>query len=574
LDGISLYAIRHEIGRYLPLRVQKIYHPSEKELLFYLWSNKFKSHLVLSLEKGRPFVGVADDKPETPRVPSGVCLGLRKRLEGGILQRIRQEGLDRILYFDFSGHDDFGNISDYNLVFDAAGGSGGFGLMLNGVVELSIPRARQRLEPGNPYVPPESPKHNLLSVQNPAWLADKICSTGKPAYMSLISHVEGLGKDLAISLLAKTGLPNRQPLGPENAENLAETLMETRDLLLYKRFCPALYIRRSGEPLLGVLPLHHLEPVKTYGSLLEGVSAYRAYLLHYTSYTALQSQARSMHKKLAAKVTARFDAQKQDLEKAKEYEKYRIWGELIHSSGRELPRGHNEIKVLDYYQDPPVETCVPLDPRFTSNENARRYYAKYAKLQRANKILRSSLEKAESYIARLDSIQERLNRDDDISSLLSVQDELVEIAGKCNIRIPQRKQKALSPVSRGKKVSRKPTGETVQVMDGLDGTVLYVGKNAAGNDYLVRHLRKPGDIWLHAKGVKGAHVLLRPAPGATVTSRALDWAAGLAARHSEAATSGKVEVDWIDAAAIKKPGGSPPGFVTYRGAKTIIVKAR
>jgi predicted ribosome quality control (RQC) complex YloA/Tae2 family protein len=112
----------------------------------------------------------------------------------------------------------------------------------------------------------------------------------------------------------------------------------------------------------------------------------------------------------------------------------------------------------------------------------------------------------------------------------------------------------------------------VETLTGPDGAVAYVGLSSSANDYLVRRLRRPGDIWLHAKGVRGAHVLLRPAAGKPITDEALNWAASLAAIHSEAASSGRVEVDWVDAGAIRKPGGSPPGFVTYRGAKTILVK--
>src|SRR5690606_19901714 len=119
---------------------------------------------------------------------------------------------------------------------------------------------------------------------------------------------------------------------------------------------------------------------------------------------SLTFQVNSMYKKLSAKVTQRLRAQEEDLEKAKEYDKYRIWGELIHASGRDLPRGHHEIKVLDYYQDPPREIYVPLDPRFTSNENARRYYAMYSKLQRTAKVLQDSVKQLRSLVDALEQI--------------------------------------------------------------------------------------------------------------------------------------------------------------------------
>ena len=111
--------LRHEIAGYLPLRVQKVYHPSEKELVLAYGATSPLPGAVL--EYARPFVGVANNKPDTPKVPSGVCLGLRNGLKAEPTG-IRQESLDRILYFDFSGHDELGNSADYTLVLDAAGG--------------------------------------------------------------------------------------------------------------------------------------------------------------------------------------------------------------------------------------------------------------------------------------------------------------------------------------------------------------------------------------------------------------------------------------------------------------------
>ena len=572
MDGISLYAIRHEIRGHLPLKVQKIYHPLGKELWFALWGHKLKSYLVLSLEGARPFVGIAQHKPDTPRVPSGVCLGLRKRLEGGTLRQIRQEGLDRILYFDFSGHDELGNARDYTLIFDGAGGQGGIGLVQADTVELSLTPARSRLAAGSEYIPPEPMKHNLLLNPDVTHLARQICSSEMPALMGLISHVEGIGKEHATSILSQAGLPARKPLTPDDVEPMAQILEAIREVLANRRFSAALYILRSGEPLLGVLPLHHMEPARAYRSLLEATSEYREYSAHFEQLKSLESQVKSIHKRITAKLTAKLKAQEEDLLKAEEYDKYRVWGELIHASGRELPRGHHEIKVLDYYQNPPCEIYVPLDPRFTSSENARRYYAKYSKLQRTAKVLQSSTKEVKSLVALLDEIKQRLIQADDINSLLSIQDELMAIANIARIRIPGRKHKTPKP-AHPKKVSRK-RGRNVETLQGPDGTTGYIGISSAGNDFLVRHLRRPGDIWLHAKGVKGAHVLLRPAPGRDITQSALDWAAILAAKHSEAASSGKVEVDWVDAGAINKPGGSPPGFVTYKGEKTIMVNIR
>ena len=101
--------------------------------------------------------------------------------------------------------------------------------------------------------------------------------------------------------------------------------------------------------------------------------------------------------------------------------------------------------------------------------------------------------------------------------------------------------------------------------------MFFVGAGARQNDYLVTRLRKPGDVWLHAKGVKGAHVLARPSAGQALPEEALLSAALLAARRSDARGSTKAEVDFVDASRVRKPRGGAPGFVTFTGQKTIVV---
>jgi predicted ribosome quality control (RQC) complex YloA/Tae2 family protein len=571
LDGISLYAIRRDLERYLPMKVQKIYHPSGKELLFALWSREAKGDLVVSQEGNVPFLGFVSQRPEMPKVASGICIGLRNRLEGGVLHQVRQEGMDRIIYCDFTGHDDFGSPVEYTLVLDGAGSGGGIGLLENGTVILAIPTRNRRFDPGEPYVPPESGKWNLLSESDMSDLASEICSKQEPAYKSLVSHIDGLGKDLALSIVAKMGLSRGEPFAPDNRLSLCDILTEIRNSLVSASFCPALYFRQSGEPVFGVFPLYHLERGEDFGSLFEGVAAYRAYAAHFSEYTVLESRVRSIHKAIKNKVMSRFMAQKQDLDKALEFEKFRIWAELINSTGKELPGGHDEIKVLNYYKEPPEEIYIPLDPRFSSRENARRYYSKYAKLKRTQKVLETSLKEAAARFERLSVIEGLLDRENDVDSLLLIQEQLVKVAREADVRIPRARRRTETKISKHRVPAHGPK-ESVDMIHGADGAIAYAGTNARANDYLVRHVRKPGDIWLHAKGMRGAHVLLRISPGNVLTADHLDWAAGIAAQRSEAAGAGKVEVDWVDAANVRKPGGSPLGFVTYKGAKTLVVK--
>ena len=126
-----------------------------------VWSHWCASG-VLSLEGQELFFGFSDEKKENTAVPPGFCLGLRKRLEGGTLVSIRQERLDRVLYLDFDGHDDFGNVKRYVLVFDMAGREQNIGLYEDDLLVASIiPSDEGRFEHRSPYTPPASERLDI-----------------------------------------------------------------------------------------------------------------------------------------------------------------------------------------------------------------------------------------------------------------------------------------------------------------------------------------------------------------------------------------------------------------------------
>jgi predicted ribosome quality control (RQC) complex YloA/Tae2 family protein len=112
----------------------------------------------------------------------------------------------------------------------------------------------------------------------------------------------------------------------------------------------------------------------------------------------------------------------------------------------------------------------------------------------------------------------------------------------------------------------------------LDGYEILVGRGARENDELTFRIARPADLWLHANGFAGSHVLVRAAgeaPTATVPRHVVERAAELAAYHSKARNArGKVAVSVCRAADIRKERGAPPGQVLLRRADTVRVYAR
>ena len=104
------------------------------------------------------------------------------------------------------------------------------------------------------------------------------------------------------------------------------------------------------------------------------------------------------------------------------------------------------------------------------------------------------------------------------------------------------------------------------------GHTILVGKNNAGNDRIVRELCAPDDLWLHAQGIPGSHVLVKRAAGAEVPDGVVEEAARLAVLHSKAKGSSNVPVFLAEARHVSKFKGAKPGLVRIAKYRTINVR--
>lgn len=113
------------------------------------------------------------------------------------------------------------------------------------------------------------------------------------------------------------------------------------------------------------------------------------------------------------------------------------------------------------------------------------------------------------------------------------------------------------------------------LVDEVAGFTVVVGRNARANDRLSIRIARPNDIWMHAAGVPGSHVVVRVEPGdPDPPNDVVEAAAALAVRHSKARDArGKVPVHVCRGADVRKRRGAPRGQVTLRRYDTVKVYA-
>ena len=97
-----------------------------------------------------------------------------------------------------------------------------------------------------------------------------------------------------------------------------------------------------------------------------------------------------------------------------------------------------------------------------------------------------------------------------------------------------------------------------------------IGTSARGNERVTFDLAGQSDVWLHARALPGAHVVVRTG-GRELPGRVLLQAARLAAHYSRGREAGRVVVDWTLRKHDRKIRGGPPGLVSYVNEQTVRV---
>ena len=234
-------------------------------------------------------------------------------------------------------------------------------------------------------------------------------------------------------------------------------------------------------------------------------------------------------------------------------EEYRQNGELIQANLYRLKKGEPFAEVENYYDAACPTVKIPMDVSLSPAQNAQRYFKLYQKARGARTLAAEQKQKAEQELLYLEQMEDDLRKCSDAKGLSELREMLVASG---HIR-----QTAM----RGKP-RKEPPSLPMKYLSS-DGIEIEVGKNALQNDRLTMGAR--GDeLWLHAQKMPGSHVLVH---AQEVPERTLMEAALLAAYYSKGVRSAQVPIDATLRRYIKKPGGSPAGFVIYTHQRTLYI---
>ena len=221
-------------------------------------------------------------------------------------------------------------------------------------------------------------------------------------------------------------------------------------------------------------------------------------------------------------------------------------GELLAQNVWLLKRGQKSVTLTEYLEDGTTrEVEVALDPKRTPQQEVEWHFHQYKRMLRGSEMAKARLVTLEAESAAL------------TAQLAAIDASPPEAPA---LGVPRTKP--------GPQPALPPYREYV----GHAGHRIWVGRGSSHNDDLTFHVAKPFHVWLHARGVPGAHVVIPIEKNTEVPGELLLDAATLAAHHSDAKGEPRVEVSYVPAKFVRKPKAAAPGAVTFTREKTLLLR--
>ena len=565
LDGIVVASLAKELQEnFTNARLSKIAQPEKDELLLTMKGSNGQKRLLLSASASLPLVYISDKNKPSPMTAPNFCMLLRKHVANGRITAITQPGMERIIVFEIEHLDDLGDLRHKKLIIELMGKHSNIifcdenDMILDSIKHISaqVSSVREVL-PGRTYfIPAQQDKMNPLEETAEHFTEhalSKPCGVAKAIYTSYT----GISPLAANEFCYRADVDGDAPcasLNEAQKEKLAEVFLAAMIDIREGRFYPNIIMHQDEPVEYAAIPLtsYASDTVVSYDSISEVLENYYAQRSLYTRMRQKSADLRHVITTLLERNRKKYDLQKKQLKDTEKREKYKVYGELIHTYGYNLEPGAKVLEALNYYNNEIVK--IPLDTTKTPLENAQRYFEKYNKQKRTFEALSALTEETKEDITYLESVSTALDIALSEEDLAEIKEELIH-SGYMRRKFTKKKVK----------IKNKPLHYLSS-----DGYHIYVGKNNLQNDWLTFEFAVGNDWWFHAKNTPGSHVVVRT-NGDELPDRTFEEAGRLAAYYSKARGGEKVEIDYIEKKHVKKPKGAKPGFVVYYTNYSLII---
>ena len=562
LDGLTMSVLAKELNERLQTgQIQKLYQIDKTTLLFKIRALNEDQNLIITVG-ATPAMYLSKPLQDLPKEPSSLCMFLRKHIEGSRIVKVEQINGDRIMCIQTDKLEMDGSITSTLIYVELMGKYSNCifvqdGVILESLIHVSPLMNRERsISPKLQYeLPPNANRVSLMDFDYNE-IRNLLVSFGNGSVQQSIRAIfNGFGKPLLDEVLYNANLNGDEiitDLEASQVDKLANALYDLKMMLQNGNGLLSL-VNDNHKKAYSTFILHNYNVVKTYETISEALEE----TIHSTK--AIHTADKELEKILTAaikKEEGRHKKIKEELEDTNKMDTYKLYGDLLMINAHLQVQYEPSIELQNLLSDEGEMLTILLKPNLTIVENAQWYYKLYTKLKNRMVSGEYQLNASTTKLEYLKSILYSI-------SLATTRESLEEIRKECmDAGIIKKSKKPLS----------YKLGKSNYIHLTIDEGEMFIGRNNQQNEYLTHRFAKPTDIWFHTQDIQGSHLILRlnVEPDDMILSKVAQYAA----YFSKARETSKVPVDYTYIKNIKKPPGSPLGFVIFNTHQTMIVEPK
>ena len=375
LDGIGISFLIKEIKeKILRYKLTKIFQYDRVSFSLFFGKN----NLIFQVKDNSTIFYLKDEKDPNTDFQSKFLLSLKKYLQNSILINIRQEGFDRIVYFDFEKLNQFGDVEKYTLIIEIMGKASNIFLtskdkILSALYFTSIDVGNRVIMTGAKYTLPFEEKKI-----SPIYLEAENFPFETESFME---KIEGVGRAFALECSQdydtfKKYLSSYKPVMYEILNR-----GKIQKVLTYNEFSE--FSQKENKNLES----ENENGRKYFETLNDGLNAY--FKTTITS-NVISEKKKNLLKYVDSQIKKFKKIEKNikiDLKKNENFENYKNIGDILAANMHQIKYGMKKVTVFDFYNN--QEITINLDPLLSPNDNLNFYYNKYNKGKRTISALNS-----------------------------------------------------------------------------------------------------------------------------------------------------------------------------------------
>ncbi|MBN2426153.1 MAG: DUF814 domain-containing protein [Calditrichaceae bacterium] len=233
-------------------------------------------------------------------------------------------------------------------------------------------------------------------------------------------------------------------------------------------------------------------------------------------------------------------------------------GNLLLTNIHNIKPGQSQVILKNIFSDTGENITIKLNPAKSIAENANRYFNKFKNMGKLK----------ESYLIRKNTLQ------NDINELAALKSEFESARTIKSLQKIYNKLELKNLIQEDSGQLNKDDSKAIVFKKYLieERWPLFIGKNGKNNDQLTFNFAKPWDLWFHAQGVPGSHVIIHLNNKNDQPSKSvIEKAASIAAFNSKYKNSSHVPVVYTLVRYVSRIRKAAPGTVKIQHEKVIFV---